>query len=244
MYSDMTMVASPSTSALAASTSSSLSFISSGRFMQAEMLILQGVREFMRQHHSVLRVLQRSVLKHEELVLVLIVKRRDLFPEEIEVFLLEGVVAIHQPHGREPGRGVFKFGVREEILHLAAQGLLYALPGDDVVNDRLQKREAADGDHRLFDRRAFAGVRGRGLLFLIGGEARSRRRSFSPSRKTTRRRENWRSSIRRSWRNDHPAIAATARARMTAARKLFAGFADAKVTGSSSISYRVCRRSG
>ena len=77
--------------------------------LQAEMLILQGVREFVREDDAVLRVVERGVLIHEELVLMLVVKRGDLLAEEIDVFFAQRIARRQQPdrrHGRRSCGGI------------------------------------------------------------------------------------------------------------------------------------------
>jgi hypothetical protein len=82
------------------------------------MLILQGVRQFMRENDSILCVVERRILKHEKFVLMLIIKRRDLFAEQVDVFLPQRKPRFEQTKSCQRRSDVGEFLLGENLGNL------------------------------------------------------------------------------------------------------------------------------
>jgi hypothetical protein len=115
------------------------------------VLILEGVREFVREDDAVLRVIERRVLIHEKLVRVLIVESGDLFAEEIDIFLAQRVARRQKPDGRHGLRHVLEFLFGKNFGQLPGDRLPDLLPAEHAVVHRGQELEPADGHCRPLD---------------------------------------------------------------------------------------------
>ena len=108
------------------------------------MLILQGVREFVREDHAVLRVFERGVLVHEKFVRVLVVKRGDLLAEQVDVFLAQRIARRQQPDRSHRLGHVLEFLLGKNLREFAGHGLLDLLAAEHLVIDWRLELEPAD----------------------------------------------------------------------------------------------------
>ena len=122
------------------------------------------MRQFVGEDDAVLRVIQRGILIHEELVRVLIVKGSDLFAEEIDVFLPQRIAWREKADGGHGLGHVLEFLLGEDLGQFAGDGLPDFFPAQDAVVHRREELQTADLDHLPLDLLALNLVRRQRLV--------------------------------------------------------------------------------
>ena len=115
------------------------------------MLILQGMRQFVRQHHPVDSVLKRLAFEGVKATFILVVKSANLLTEQRKISALQIGAFRQKTQSGQRVSHVVDFPVRIHKLQFVHQCLPEVLPLDFVVADRGKKREPSDSSRFRFD---------------------------------------------------------------------------------------------